>query len=57
MWRYVEREMTRVLAFHKRNLWDTLPTRLCNDTLHVAEFSLAPRQRSRVENAPAAGWR
>jgi len=57
MWRYVELEMTRVLAFHKRNLWDTLPTRLCNDTLHVAEFSLAPRQRSRVEHAPAAGWR
>jgi hypothetical protein len=56
MWLHVEPEMTRVLAFRKRNLRDALRTRLCDDTLHVAEFSLAPGQRSRVENAPAAGW-
>jgi hypothetical protein len=57
MWLYVEREMTRVLAFHKRNRWDALPTRVCDDTLHLAEFSLAPRRRSRVATAPAAGGR
>ena len=55
---HVEREMTRrVLAFHKRNLWDALRTRLCDDPLPVAESSPAAGQRSRASNAPAAGWR
>jgi len=56
MWRDVEGEMTRVVPFHEQNLWDTLRTRLFDDTLHVAELSLAPGEPSRIETAPAAGW-
>jgi hypothetical protein len=55
MWRYVEGEVTRIVPFHEQNLWNTFPTRLFDDTLHVAELSLAPGEPSRIETAPAAG--
>jgi len=55
MWQYVEGEVTRIVPFHEQNLWETFPTRLFDDTLHVAELSLAPGEPSRIETAPAAG--
>jgi hypothetical protein len=48
--------MTRIVPFHEQNLWDTLPRCLFDDTLHVAELSLAPGQPSRIDTAPEAGW-
>jgi hypothetical protein len=56
MCQYVEGEMTRIVPFHEQNLWDTLPRCLFDDTLHVAELSLAPGEPSRIDTAPAAGW-
>ena len=55
MGQYVEGEVTRIVPFHEQNLWDTFPTRLFDDTLHVAELSLAPGEPSRIETTPAAG--
>ena len=48
MWQYVEREVTRIVPFHEQNLWETFPSRVFDDTLHVAELSLAPGEPSRI---------
>jgi hypothetical protein len=56
MGQYVEGEVTPIVPFHEQNLWDTFPTRLCDETPHVAELSLGPGEPSRIATAPAAGW-
>jgi hypothetical protein len=55
MWPNVEGEGTRIVPFHEQNLLDTFPTRLFDDSLHVAEPSLAPGEPSRIDTTPAAG--
>jgi N-acyl homoserine lactone hydrolase len=54
MYQYVSGEVTRILPFHEVKLWDHYPTRQFDDTLHVAEVSLAPGEESRVATAAAA---
>jgi glyoxylase-like metal-dependent hydrolase (beta-lactamase superfamily II) len=49
MWQYVDGEVTRIVPFHEQELWGTFPTRLFDDTLHVAELSLAAGEKSRIE--------
>jgi glyoxylase-like metal-dependent hydrolase (beta-lactamase superfamily II) len=55
MWQYVGQDVTRIVPFHEQALWDVFPTRRFDDTLHVAELSLAPGEESRLETAVAAG--
>ncbi len=50
MWQYVDGEVTRIVPFHEQELWGTFPTRLFDDTLHVAELSLAAGEKSRIES-------
>ncbi len=54
MWQYVEGEVTRIVPFHEVRMWDHFPTRQFDDTLHVAELSLAPGEPSRIDAAVAA---
>ena len=53
MWQYVGGEVTRIVPFHEQNLWERFPTRVFDDTLHLAELSLAAGEQSRIE--PAGG--
>jgi N-acyl homoserine lactone hydrolase len=55
MWQAVGGEVTRIVPFHEQRLWETFPSRVFADTLHVAELSLAAGEPSRVESGAAAG--
>jgi N-acyl homoserine lactone hydrolase len=55
MWQYVGKEVTRIVPFHEEKMWETFPSRLFDDTLHVAELSLATGEESRVAGAGAHG--
>lgn len=55
MWQYVGGEVTRIIPFHEQRIWDHFPTREFDDTLHVAELSLADGEPSRVEGQVAVG--
>jgi glyoxylase-like metal-dependent hydrolase (beta-lactamase superfamily II) len=55
MWQYVAEEVTRIVPFHEQELWKHFPTRQFEDTLHVAELSLAAGEPSRIETTAAAG--
>ena len=57
MSRYVEGEGARIVGCHEQTLSHTFPMRLFDDTLPVAECSLAPGGPSRIETTPAAGRR
>jgi N-acyl homoserine lactone hydrolase len=54
MWRYVDGDITRIVPFHEQNLWQQFPSRQFDDSLHVAELSLAAGEESRVDAALAA---
>ena len=54
MWQYVGEDVTRIVPFHEEKIWSTFPTRLFDDTLRVAELSLAAGETSRVDGALAA---
>jgi N-acyl homoserine lactone hydrolase len=54
MWQYVGEEVTRIVPFHEQELWKHFPTRQFDDTLHVAELSLAAGEPSRIETASAS---
>jgi glyoxylase-like metal-dependent hydrolase (beta-lactamase superfamily II) len=54
MWQHVGGEVQRIVPFHEVNMWGQFPTRQFDDTLHVAEISLAPGEPSRIEAAVAA---
>ncbi len=54
MWQYVDGEVTRIVPFHEQRLWETFPSIEFDDTLHVAELSLAAGEPSRIEAAKAA---
>src|SRR5438132_1409565 len=49
MYQYVSGQIERILPFHEVKMWDQFPTREFDDTLHLAEVSLAPRATSRIE--------
>jgi glyoxylase-like metal-dependent hydrolase (beta-lactamase superfamily II) len=51
MYQQVTGRIERILPFHEVKLWDQFPTREFDDTLHVAEVSLAPGASSRIEKA------
>ena len=51
----MKREVTRIIPFHEQRIWDHFPTREFDDTLHVAELSLADGEPSRVEGQVAVG--
>ncbi len=55
MWQCVAEEVTRIVPFHEQELWKHFPTRQFEDTLHVAELSLAAGEPSRIETTAAAG--
>jgi hypothetical protein len=55
MWQYVGEDVTRIVPFHEEKMWETFPSRLFDDTLHVAELSLAAGEPSRVAQAAAHG--
>jgi N-acyl homoserine lactone hydrolase len=55
MWQYVGEDVSRIVPFHEQKLWDRFPTREFEDTLHVAELSLAAGEESRIETAAVAG--
>jgi glyoxylase-like metal-dependent hydrolase (beta-lactamase superfamily II) len=48
MWQSVSQEVTRIVPFHERRLWEKFPSREFEDTLHVAELSLGPGEPSRI---------
>ena len=48
MWQYVGQDVTRIVPFHEQKLWSTFPSKQWDDTLHVAELSLAEGEQSRV---------
>jgi glyoxylase-like metal-dependent hydrolase (beta-lactamase superfamily II) len=48
MWQYVDGEVTRIVPFHEQRLWETFPSQQFDDTLHVAELSLATGEPSRI---------
>ena len=54
MWQYVDQDVRRIVPFHEQKLWETFPSRQFDDTLHVAELSLAAGEPSRVERSAAA---
>ena len=54
MWQYVGEEVTRIVPFHAEEMWDKFPTHVFDDTLRVAELSLAPGEASRLEPLKAA---
>jgi N-acyl homoserine lactone hydrolase len=55
MWQYVDEDVTRIIPFHEQELWSVFPTRQFEDTLHVAELSLAAGETSRIESTATAG--
>jgi glyoxylase-like metal-dependent hydrolase (beta-lactamase superfamily II) len=54
MWQHAGQEPTRIVPFHEQNIWTRFPSRQFDDTLHVAELSLAAGEESRVDPALAA---
>ena len=48
-------EVTRSVPCHEQEIWNHFPTREFDDTLHVAELSLAAGEPSRVEGQVAVG--
>jgi hypothetical protein len=54
MWQYVGQDVTRIVPFHEEKMWETFPSRRFDDTLHVAELSLAAGEQSRVTVAEQA---
>jgi hypothetical protein len=54
MWQHAGEEPSRIVPFHEQNLWSTFPSRQFEDSLHVAELSLAAGEPSRVDSALAA---
>jgi N-acyl homoserine lactone hydrolase len=55
MWQYVDGNYTRIIPFHEEGLWSIFPSRQFDDTLHVAELSLAAGEPSRVETSAVVG--
>jgi N-acyl homoserine lactone hydrolase len=53
MWTYVGGDVSRIVPFHEQNLWGRFPSREFEDSLHVAELSLAAGEASRVDAAVA----
>jgi hypothetical protein len=53
MWQHAGEEPSRIVPFHEQNLWTTFPSRQFDDSLHVAELSLAAGEPSRVDSALA----
>jgi glyoxylase-like metal-dependent hydrolase (beta-lactamase superfamily II) len=54
MWQRAEQEPSRIVPFHEQNIWTKFPSRQFDDSLHVAELSLAAGEQSRVDPALAA---
>lgn len=55
MWQYVDGNYTRIIPFHEEGLWSVFPSRQFDDTLHVAELSLAAGESSRIDATVVAG--
>jgi hypothetical protein len=53
MWQYVGQDVKRSVPFHEQKMWKTFPSKRFDDTLHVAELSLAAGEPSRVAEAAA----
>jgi glyoxylase-like metal-dependent hydrolase (beta-lactamase superfamily II) len=53
MWQYVDEDVSRIVPFHEEKLWERFPTRRFDDSLRVAELSLAAGEPSRVGEAAA----
>ena len=53
MWQWVDQDVTRIVPFHEEKLWETFPTRRFDDSLRVAELSLAAGEQSRVDETAA----
>jgi hypothetical protein len=53
MWQYVDEDVSRIVPFHEEKLWERFPTRRFDDSLRVAELSLAAGEASRVGEAAA----
>lgn len=53
MWQYVGEEVTRIVPFHAEEMWDRFPSHVFDDTLRVAELSLAPGEASRLQSLKA----
>ena len=51
MWQYVNGDISRIVPFHEQELWGRFPTHVFDDTLHVAELSLALGETSRIATA------
>lgn len=54
MWQFVGEDVHRIVPFHAEELWDQFPTHTFDDTLRVAEISLAPGETSRLRSLEAA---
>jgi glyoxylase-like metal-dependent hydrolase (beta-lactamase superfamily II) len=48
MWQYVDGDISRIVPFHEQELWGRFPTHVFDDTLHVAELSLAVGEETRI---------
>jgi N-acyl homoserine lactone hydrolase len=55
MYQAVGGEISRILPFHEVKLWDLYPSMQFEDTLYMAEVSLAPAEPSRIQTAVVSG--
>jgi N-acyl homoserine lactone hydrolase len=53
MWQFVGEDVNRIVPFHAEEMWGKFPTHVFEDTLRVAELSLAPGEASRLESLKA----
>jgi glyoxylase-like metal-dependent hydrolase (beta-lactamase superfamily II) len=49
MWQYVGGDVDRIVPFHAEEMWGKFPSHTFDDSLRLAELSLAPDQASRLE--------
>jgi N-acyl homoserine lactone hydrolase len=49
MWQFVDRDITRIVPFHEAKVWETFRSRQFDDSLHVAELTLAAGEPSRID--------
>jgi N-acyl homoserine lactone hydrolase len=54
MFQYVGEQLTRIVPFHEQELWNEFPSHVFDDSLHLAELSLAPGESSRLPAAKKA---
>jgi hypothetical protein len=54
MWQHAGEEASRIVPFHEQNIWSTFPSKQFDDSLHIAELSLAAGETSRIDAALAA---